>query len=283
MAIMDASPADSWILSVQRLQDQALESFGFVVKNTFIEDEGKSSPAAARRASSAPAMPRLAPAGAGPETLTRTSKRAITVSMGSQSMPVDKHCRGGRSRSPGASNSSRCCSRTPSPASTAYHSDVSSADTDTPFGSFCRSPTGSPPSPPETATSADWDVSRGFSWADTDEIESEIEEEDPSAELAALVESKCSFLRLMGQEFYNEVNEVRRKRGVVKCVVFYVRGLPWAKRAKWLLPLLWAVAKVLNAQGCTTKVQAGEMYAQLPGARGHDLVRLDFAAARSGA
>jgi hypothetical protein len=115
------------------------------------------------------------------------------------------------------------------------------------------------------------------------ETESETEEEDPSAELAALVESKCSFLRLVGHDIYSEVNEVRRKRGVVKCMVFYVRCLPWAKRAKWLLPLLWAVAKVLNAQGCTTKVQAGELYAQLPGEGNCDsnFVRIDFAAARA--
>jgi hypothetical protein len=102
-------------------------------------------------------------------------------------------------------------------------------------------------------------------------------------EIIALVERECAFLRTAGTDIYDESNIVRRRRGVVKCVVFYVRGLPWAKRARWLLPLLWSVAAVLNLKGCVAKVQAGELYAQLPSTRGpgrSSFVRLDFAAAR---
>jgi hypothetical protein len=102
-------------------------------------------------------------------------------------------------------------------------------------------------------------------------------------DIMALVERECAFLRTAGMDIYDESNVVRRRRGVVQCVVFYVRGLPWAKRARWLLPLLWSVAAVLNLKGCVAKVQAGELYAQLPSTRGpgrSSSVRLDFAAAR---
>jgi hypothetical protein len=104
---------------------------------------------------------------------------------------------------------------------------------------------------------------------------------DPIAEFAELVAQECKFLRLTGQEFYEETSRVRLQRGVVKCIVFHCRGLPWAKRSKWLQPLLWSVAAVLKMHGCSCKMQSGELYAQLPaGGPGSDLIRLDFAAAR---
>jgi hypothetical protein len=105
-------------------------------------------------------------------------------------------------------------------------------------------------------------------------------EEDLSVEIASVIERELAFLRLAGHAIYDETNHIRRRRGVTQCVVFYCRGLPWAKRAKWLLPLLWSVAAVLKAQGCTCKVQAGELYAQPPSAGpGSNFIRLDFGAA----
>jgi hypothetical protein len=129
-----------------------------------------------------------------------------------------------------------------------------------------------------------------MSWADASAPEAEqlsggaggAEEEDGAAQLAALVVRECGFLRMAGQDFYEESTRVRRMRGVVKCAVFHCRGLPWAKRSKWLQPLLWSVAAVLRLNGCTARMQSGELYAQLPGAGSPDcnLIRLDFAAAR---
>jgi hypothetical protein len=98
--------------------------------------------------------------------------------------------------------------------------------------------------------------------------------------LAKWIERDCSFLRIAGRDYYDEQNQLRRKRGVVKSIVFYIRGLPWAKRARWLMPLLWSVASVLKARGCTSRVQAGELYVQLPGMCTEDFIRIDFAAAR---
>lgn len=105
------------------------------------------------------------------------------------------------------------------------------------------------------------------------------DEDDWAEEVAAQVRLACPFLRLAGRGLYEERNLHRRKRGVAKCAVFYVYGLPWTKRARWLLPLLWAVASVLKLRGCTAKVQARELYVQVPGP-GRGYVRVDFAAAR---
>lgn len=114
----------------------------------------------------------------------------------------------------------------------------------------------------------------GFSWAEASAPESEADE------LVALVERECAFLRLVGEKAsYEETTRLRLQRGVERCVIFYCKGLPWAKRAKWLLPLLWSVAAVLKSKGVFTKVQGGELYAQMPGA--DSLIRLDFAAARN--
>lgn len=103
-------------------------------------------------------------------------------------------------------------------------------------------------------------------------------EDDES--LATLIERDCSFLKIAGRDYYDEQNQLRRKRGVVKSLVFFIKGLPWAKRARWLMPLLWSVSSVLKARGCGTRVQAGELYVQLPGMCSEEFVRVDFAAAR---
>jgi hypothetical protein len=101
-----------------------------------------------------------------------------------------------------------------------------------------------------------------------------------SVELAALVERECGFLRITGKDFFEELDKIRKRRcgnssgGLSMCVVFHCRGLPWAKRAKWLVPLLWSVAAVLKLRNCIAKVQAGELYVKLPSAC--SFVRLDF-------
>jgi hypothetical protein len=166
------------------------------------------------------------------------------------------------------------CSLLSSPASTCCRSrDLSPAST-------CSTGT-APPTPSR--------FSSGISWAEASALEivdaSAEAKTDPVAEVATVVAQECSFLRLASQEFYDETSRVRLQRGVVKCIVFHCRGLPWAKRSKWLQPLLWSVAAVLKMQGCSCKMQSGELYVQLPGAAEaasltSNLVRLDFAAAR---
>jgi hypothetical protein len=150
-----------------------------------------------------------------------------------------------------------------------------------PAASTCSGSTGSGSSEAGTATCTSVGTmacSSGFSWAEASAPQNVDVSEDPAAELAALVARECGFLRLVAQEVYDESNRVRQQRGVVKCVVFQCHGLPWAKRSKWLQPLLWSVAAVLKLRGCTSRVQAGELYAQC--CPGGDLIRLDFTAAR---
>lgn len=249
--------AYSQVVSAQLLQAQALQSFGFKVKNTFIDDVAPTV-TSSRRACSVPAMSRLATGQEG------DVKRCV------KSMPL-------------------CCLSPCSLASTTYRSEASSDEEcsllSSPAGSSCRSRDLSPASTCSTCTArlTPQRLSSGISWAEASAQDiADVIPQDPVAELAALVAEECSFLRLASREFYEETSRVRLQRGVVKCAVFYCRGLPWAKRSKWLQPLLWSVAAVLKLRGCSCKMQSGELYAELPGAvtQGCNLIRLDFAAAR---
>jgi hypothetical protein len=106
-------------------------------------------------------------------------------------------------------------------------------------------------------------------------------------QLAALIERSCKFLRLTDYKVHKESSSVRQMRGAASCILFYVRGLPWVKRDKWLLPLFWSLAPLLKAQGCSVKIQSSELYVTLPeqcpgtSADYTDWIRVEFAAARS--
>ena len=94
---------------------------------------------------------------------------------------------------------------------------------------------------------------------------------------ATVVERACGFLRLSCHTVHPETHAKAKRRGVVALVRFYVRGLPWAKRAKWLQPLLWSVMAVLQNRACAVTVRGGNLYMGLNADRS---VRVDFAAAR---
>lgn len=234
--------------SAQSLQNQAIKAFGHVVKNTFIDDVAPPSPAAARRACSVPAASRTAGDGECDEAVCVSSCPPFAARRGRTTGCDEDLC------------NSKC-------------RDLSLAST-----TSTRTST-------DTATSCSTATHRnGFSWAEasvSDSVEStSTVEEDPIKELTALVKRECAFMRLTEEAVYEETSPVRMQRGVVKCVIFYCRGLPWAKRSKWLLPLLWSVAAVLKKSGCAARVQSGELYAQIPGDASGELVRLDFAASR---
>jgi hypothetical protein len=251
----------SQFLSAQRMQNEAIKAFGHVVKNTFIDDAAApAAPSAARqRASSLPAASRFA-----------GDEACCDVAAGESSWPLSAaaHVAPRRGRSGCGEEEVLCTSRC---------RDLSIASTTSTRTSIDTATTCS------TATPCS-----SFSWAEASAMEEAAaspagaEAEDPAAKLAALVERECAFLRLTDKVFYEETTPVRKQRGVVKCAVFYCRGLPWAKRSKWLLPLLWSVAAVLKTRGCNARVQSGELYAQLPGSdeTNGNLIRLDFAAAR---
>lgn len=92
-----------------------------------------------------------------------------------------------------------------------------------------------------------------------------------------LIKNECAFLRLRGY-WLNVENQLRsRRRGVCAMIRFYVQGLPWAKRAKWLQPLLWSVVGVLQRHGRDATVRGGDLYVALDNGGS---VRVDFAASR---
>lgn len=262
------------ILAAQRMQTQALRAFGHVVKNTFIDDVVPPAEPTARRACSVPAASRPAGDRDFDEDVSACSCPLSTFAAVRGRPESRTACKDAEPCFLPIASNSRC--RDFSLASTASTrtstgTDISSTATET----ACSS-SGTP------------DFCSGFSWAEASvPAAEEAAEVEADEELVALVEQECAFLRLVGEKMsYEETTHLRRQRGVERCVVFYCKGLPWAKRAKWLLPLLWSVAAVLRSKGVFTKVQSGELYAQMPGAQGEPasgsrLVRLDFAAARN--
>merc|ERR1711879_332158 len=72
---------------------------------------------------------------------------------------------------------------------------------------------------------------------------------EPALErFVALVGQECSWLQIHGQTLHRQ--EMRRGRGRDTLTLrFFVRGLPWVKRAKWQQPLLWAVFALLQLRG----------------------------------
>lgn len=117
------------------------------------------------------------------------------------------------------------------------------------------------------------------SWADTSCFDGDLSTSCKASIslVAELVEHECGFLRLRGYKLHPEMSKRAKQRNVVATLRFYVEGLPRQKRAKWLLPLRWCVAPVLQRRNCAAAVQGGELYAPLEGGA---YVRFDFAAAR---
>lgn len=275
--MMEAAKEQSPLCRTQFLQVEAIKAFGLVVKNTFIDDAApplEEQRLAARRSSSVPPAFRIGSSHSADDEDDKVIRSSSDPVFGVQSCPLSAHIRRGRPTFERKSDNESLCL---SPGSTCSGRDLSPASSVTTSTTTCCS----------TSTEC-----TGLNWAealDVEEAAATLEEEeavddmDAARELADVVARDCAFLRLTDQVIYDETSHVRRRRGVTKCVLFHCRGLPWAKRAKWLLPLLWSVAAVLRRKGCTTKVQAGELYAQLPSAcsESPQLVRLDFGAAHN--
>jgi hypothetical protein len=227
------------VMMAYHQQSEALQAFGLAVKNTFIDSPTSSQELSTGRASR---RSRSVPPVSSNEV--STSSRIVRVRHSDEKDVLS---------SPMSSNSTGCFSREQSPE----------------ISFDCQSSDDASSSPSETEES---ETSRESSFCDE-------EEQLAAEELGSLVVRECSFLRVTGFGLHEESNRIRRQRGAAKCVMLYVKSLPWAKRAKWLHPLLRSVAALLQAKGCATKMQGGELYAKLESSR--NLARLDFAAARS--
>lgn len=96
--------------------------------------------------------------------------------------------------------------------------------------------------------------------------------------LPALLERECGFLRLQGHSFQVEACPKARRKGTTAVLRVWVRGLPLAKRAKWLLPLRRSVARLLQKEGVAAVLEGGELYVIIQdGENGRTLrVRIDL-------
>jgi hypothetical protein len=85
-------------------------------------------------------------------------------------------------------------------------------------------------------------VDEGASWA--------------TEELRRAILTSCGFLRIQGSSY----RPVRCRSGCTGSLIFYVAGLPWARRAKWVVPLRLSVSKVLEGCGYCTTMHMGVLY-----------------------
>jgi len=89
-----------------------------------------------------------------------------------------------------------------------------------------------------------------------------------------LVKECCGFLRIRSHALQTE-SKVGRQSAVAT-LRFFTQGLPWAKRAKWVQPLLWSITAMLARSGVKATVKGGELMVCLASGL---VVRVDFAAA----
>lgn len=78
-------------------------------------------------------------------------------------------------------------------------------------------------------------------------------------ELRTAILTKCAFLRFAG-DTYKTFPSPSSMSGCTGSFMFYVWGLPWARRARWVVPLRMSVAKVLECSGYRTQMCAGVLY-----------------------
>ncbi|CAK0853429.1 unnamed protein product [Prorocentrum cordatum] len=105
--------------------------------------------------------------------------------------------------------------------------------------------------------------------------------------IVKLISEQCGFLLVRGHGVYPENGERMRQRGIAATLRFYVYGLPWAKRAKWLQPLQRSVAAVVQRTEPWVIVRGGVLFAPIdmraarsPSGESRDQTLAEFYAAR---
>lgn len=105
--------------------------------------------------------------------------------------------------------------------------------------------------------------------------------------IVGLIHEQCGFLLVRGHGVYPENGERMRQRGIAATLRFYVYGLPWAKRAKWLQPLQRSVAAVIQRTEPWVIVRGGVLFAPIdtgasgsPSGESRDQTLAEFFAAR---
>lgn len=92
-------------------------------------------------------------------------------------------------------------------------------------------------------------------------------------ELRQTILARCGFLRIVASSC--RPFPVHGKSQCSGSLTFYVAGLPWARRARWVVPLRLGVAKVLESCGYRTEMSLGVLYVSDP--EGSYRARVGFA------
>jgi hypothetical protein len=87
----------------------------------------------------------------------------------------------------------------------------------------------------------------------------------------------CAWLKFTGFSYYSTPEG--GMGGSTGCLMFFVCGLPWARRSKWLVPLRLAASKVLDACGFDLYINNGNLY--LNDRRNNLRLKVDFSPALS--
>jgi hypothetical protein len=213
------------VSAMQRAQEAALQSEGFVVKNCFIDESPcRPSEGARSRRHSAPPSPTRFTFVRHPESsfgslVPRNKSDSVDDSDYDDDASTQASCSPGRHRCP------------------------SSAD------SACADDGGNEPIDGPDAADAGCE------------------------ELRLAILDKCGFLRIVDSSYRPFLN--RGKSDCSGSLMFYVAGLPWARRARWVVPLRLGVAKVLESCGYRTQMSVGVLYVSDP--EGSYRVRISFA------
>lgn len=108
--------------------------------------------------------------------------------------------------------------------------------------------------------------------------------------LKRFVLTNCAFLRISGSSYRSTPDGMPSrsascrslpdgKIGATGSLMFFVSGLPWARRAKWLVPLRLCVSKVFEACGYSVFISLGQLYVKDARSRWNYMVKVDFAPA----
>jgi hypothetical protein len=101
--------------------------------------------------------------------------------------------------------------------------------------------------------------------------------DDTVSYILSVIEKECGFLRIGGHGVHSvKLTKAKQHPRVRAVLCLYIRGLPSRKRTKWLMPLAWSVAAVLQQSGCTAAVHGGYLYVAPSGHTGPALP-VDFA------
>lgn len=242
--------------SLLRAQEAALQSEGFVVKNCFIDESPsqKSEGSRTRRHSAPPSPTRFMfirhPESPFGSLVPRQKSDGADDSDFDDDASTERNspCRLSGWDGDKSSNSA----------------DVSDNDDETSTQASCTPGRNRCPSSADSACAEDGAI---------EPIHGPDAAEAACEELRLAILDKCGFLRLVDSSYRPFPN--RGKSDCSGSLMFYVAGLPWARRARWVVPLRLGVSKVLESCGYRTQMSVGVLYVSDP--EGSYRVRISFA------